>query len=84
MTAESSRKPSTEPERTPVENARLLLPQLTPGQRAVVGALIAECVRLGHDLAMVRAALDATTDRELRSHAAARDQAGYDDEEPGT
>lgn len=49
MTAESSRKPSTEPARTPVENARLLLPQLTPGQRAVVGALIAECERLKGD-----------------------------------
>lgn len=76
MTAESSRKPSTEPERTPVENARLLLPQLTPGQRAVVGALIAECER-------VRAERDARngTIAELRALSEFTIEVGADEDD---
>lgn len=41
-------------------------------------ALIDECVRLGHELALFHTVIDATAARELRSHAAARDLAGDD------
>lgn len=40
MTAEANRRPATEPDRGPTENARTLERQLTPGQWAAVRALI--------------------------------------------